>query len=243
MSSLQAGGTAMVVASRRASFVAFLLLYWLHGQISLPDFVAAPSQGGGSAAVRNVAVSKVPRPFFGDGASQSTAPPVVIKEDYTLAAIFVSAGLALCSTLPYFGLGLGALILLLGILFFVQAGRVRFVFDEEAFELRTQGASADLEKPGENIVVGGENRWKYSSFVNWEFFPKGLVEKGLPPILVYFKETQTPQSEWDTGPGASANSPEALAKGAVPGMVHFFPCICDAQQIKAEFERRGCKKL
>eukprot|EP00971_Amphidinium_carterae_P043204 849987-Amphidinium_carterae.1 len=30
---------------------------------------------------------------------------------------------------------------------------------------------------GENIVVGGENRWSYSSFVNWEFFPKGWVEQ------------------------------------------------------------------
>jgi len=92
-------------------------------------------------------------------------------------------------------------------------------------------------------VVGGENRWKYSTFVNYEFFPKGLVEQGLPPVLVYFKETQTPESEWGVGPGEFANNEEALAKGAVPGMVHFFPAICDAQQIKAEFERRGCKKI
>ena len=26
---------------------------------------------------------------------------------------------------------------------------------------------------------------------------------------------------------------KAVAKGAVPGQVHFFPCICDAPQIKA----------
>eukprot|EP00913_Durusdinium_trenchii_P027671 g25951.t1 len=169
--------------------------------------------------------------------------------DYTLAAAFSGLGLVLC-TLPFFGFGLGLLVLLLGVLFFVQAGRVRFVFDNEAFAVQTLSTGEELEKPGENIVVGGENRWKYSSFVNWEFFPKGLVEKGLPPVLVYFKEqlraqkeTQTPSSEWNTGPGAAANSEEAMAKGAKPGQVHFFPCICDAQQIKAEFERRGCQKI
>jgi len=196
----------------------------------------AISHASGQTSFRELSESR----FFGE--SQSSQPAVVIKEDYTLAAVFSAAGIALC-TLPYLGFGLGALITLLGILFFVQAGRVRFVFDNEAFELRTLGNAEELEKPGENIVVGGQNRWKYSSFVNWEFFPKGLVEKGLPPILVYFKETQTPDTEWSTGPGAAANSPEALEKGALPGMVHFFPCICDAQQIKAEFERRGCKKL
>eukprot|EP00931_Biecheleriopsis_adriatica_P044224 TRINITY_DN25279_c0_g1_i1.p1 TRINITY_DN25279_c0_g1~~TRINITY_DN25279_c0_g1_i1.p1 ORF type:complete len:252 (+),score=57.12 TRINITY_DN25279_c0_g1_i1:37-792(+) len=189
---------------------------------------------------------QVSRQFFSFGEEpKPKEPPVVIKEDYTLAAVFSAVGLLLCGALPNLGFGLGLLILLLGVLFFVQAGRVRFVFDDEAFELRTLGSGEgeELESPGENIVVGGKNRWAYSSFVNWEFFPKGLVEKGLPPILVYFKETQTPESEWSTGPGASANSPEALEKGAVPGMVHFFPAICDTQQIKAEFERRGCKKL
>jgi hypothetical protein len=39
---------------------------------------------------------------------------------------------------------------------------------------------------------------------------------------VYFKETQTPHSEWDVGPGKSANSAEAVAKGALPGQVGLF---------------------
>jgi len=113
---------------------------------------------------------------------------------------------------------------------------VRFVFNSDTFEVRTLADASEeqeLKEAGENILVGGENRWKYSSFVNWEFFPKGLVEQGLPPVLVYFKETQTPKDSWEAGPGAAANSEEAIAKGAVPGQVHFFPCICDAQQIKA----------
>ena len=86
--------------------------------------------------------------------------------------------------------------------------------------------------------MGGANRWKYDSFVNWEFFPSVDL-----PILVYFKETQTPADQWSVGPGAQPNSEEALAAGAVPGQVHFFPAICNAEQIRAEFAKRGCQKL
>lgn len=182
------------------------------------------------------------------------APPVVIREDYTLAIAFLLAGLILTSAgsqlLNGAGSVPGILILLLGILFTVQAGRIRFVFDDEAFELKARvvGEDVDVASPalrstGENIVVGGENRWSYASFVNWEFFPKGWLEAGLPPILVYFKETQTPGSQWNVGPGKSANSAEALAKGAVPGQVHFFPALCDCKQMREQFETRGCKRI
>mmetsp|Transcript_49159 Transcript_49159/g.106917 ORF Transcript_49159/g.106917 Transcript_49159/m.106917 type:complete len:239 (-) Transcript_49159:140-856(-) len=181
--------------------------------------------------------------FFGDSDAPAVKETVVIQEDYRLAAIFFTLGLVLSSALPYAGFGFGLFVLLLGVLFFVQTGRLRFIFDEEAFELKTVGGDEKLNESGENVLVGGENRWKYKSFVNWEFFPKGLVEQGIPPILVYFKETQTPKEKWMKGPGASANSPEAIEGGAVAGQVHFFPCICNAQQIKAEFEKRGCQKL
>jgi len=191
----------------------------------------------------------VARHFF-DGLLKEKAAVVTVKDDYTLAAMFLGSGAFLCSALPYAAFGLGAVVLLLGVLFFVQTDRVKFVFDGNAFELRTlegyyldENEGTQLLEPGENMLVGGKNRWAYSSFVNYEFFPKGLVERGLPPVLVYFKETQTPREEWDKGPGAIANSEGALAQGAVPGMVHFFPAICNAQEIKAEFERHGCKKL
>lgn len=177
----------------------------------------------------------------GDGSSA-----VVIKEDYTLAAIFLVLGGILSYLLPFVGFGIGGFIFLLGVLFLVQTTRVRFVFDPDAIEVKVGSDSDDpekLTKSGENFAVGGENRWKYNSFVNWEFFPKGFVEQGLPPVLVYFKETQTPQDQWGVGPGTLANSEEAIAGGAVPGQVHFFPCICDAQQLKSQFETRGCKKL
>ena len=86
---------------------------------------------------------------------------------------------------------------------------------QDSFELKTSSG----EDTGENIVVGGENKWAYDSFVNWEFFPKGWIDQPQGPILVYFKETQTPQEEWDVGPGQQANSPEALAAGAKRGQV------------------------
>lgn len=67
----------------------------------------------------------------------------------------------------------------------------RFVFDEDSFELKNAdfGASSEvLLESGENFVVGGANRWRYDTFVNWDFFPNVNT-----PILVYFKENQTPQ--------------------------------------------------
>mmetsp|Transcript_9645 Transcript_9645/g.18931 ORF Transcript_9645/g.18931 Transcript_9645/m.18931 type:complete len:104 (+) Transcript_9645:491-802(+) len=102
---------------------------------------------------------------------------------------------------------------------------------------------SDGSDSGENIVVGGDNRWTYDSFVNYAFFPEGWIDQPQGPILVYFKETQTPEAEWDVGPGKSANGADAIAKGAVPGQVHFFPALCDTKQLRDEFERRGCAKL
>eukprot|EP00586_Coscinodiscus_wailesii_P005753 CAMPEP_0172481728 /NCGR_PEP_ID=MMETSP1066-20121228/7810_1 /TAXON_ID=671091 /ORGANISM="Coscinodiscus wailesii, Strain CCMP2513" /LENGTH=254 /DNA_ID=CAMNT_0013244291 /DNA_START=143 /DNA_END=907 /DNA_ORIENTATION=+ len=168
-------------------------------------------------------------------------PDVVINRDFKLAAAFLILGLLL-DTIPYVQILLGLPITLLGILFLVQTFRIRFVFESDSFTLKT-GNDDNLSDTGENIVVGGENRWTYDSFVNYDFFPRGWIDQPQGPILVYFKETQTPETEWNTGPGAKANSEEAIAAGAVPGQVHFFPALCDAKQIRAEFERRGCAKL
>ena len=71
-----------------------------------------------------------------------------------------------------------------------------------------------------------------------DFFPSESL-----PILVYFKEVQTPEDKWDVGPGQWANSADALAKGAVKGQVHFFPCIASAETLKEQFVARGCAKL
>jgi Protein of unknown function (DUF3119) len=169
-------------------------------------------------------------------------PDVVIAPDYKLGAIFLIGGILL-DLIPYIQFTLGPIVTLLGILFVVQTARIRFCFDSEAFELQTDGGDGKLGRTGENIVVGGENRWTYDSFVNYDFYPEGWIDQPQGPILVYFKETQTPSENWNDGPGKSANSEEALGKGAKPGQVHFFPALCDCKQLRAEFERRGCAKL
>ncbi|KAH1057311.1 hypothetical protein J1N35_035376 [Gossypium stocksii] len=101
---------------------------------------------------------------------------------------------------------------LLGLLLLFQTTRVRFVFDDEALEVKV---GEQLEDSGENVFVGGKNRWKYSTFVNWELWWPSF------PILVYFKETQT--------------KPE--------GQVHFFPVIFNGKQLyDVMVERAGPSK-
>ena len=120
--------------------------------------------------------------------------------------------------------------------FAIQAKRIRFVFDETAFELQTVdlNAKADskevLKKSGENIVVGGANRWDYDKFVNWDFFPSVDF-----PILVYFKETQTPRELWDTASGQYDSRKN--------GQIHFFPAIANSKQLQEQFGLRGCAKV
>jgi hypothetical protein len=128
----------------------------------------------------------------------------------------------------------GALLALFGAFLIFQTATLRFTFDETQFSL----VRADLSSTGENVVVGGENRWAYDKFVNYDFFPSESL-----PILVYFKETQTAEDQWDVGPGEQANSAEAIAKGAKRGQVHFFPAIADVSYLKAGFKTHGCAKL
>lgn len=46
----------------------------------------------------------------------------------------------------------------------VQASRVRFRFEADALEV----VLGENESKSENKFVGGENRWKYDAFTNWE---------------------------------------------------------------------------
>ncbi len=80
--------------------------------------------------------------------------------------------------------------------------------------------------------------WAYDKFVNYDLFPSRSF-----PILVYFKEIQTPEEFWNVGPGEQANSPEAIAKGAIPGQVHFFPAIANTEDLIKGFEKHGCGKI
>ena len=165
----------------------------------------------------------------------------VIENKFNLAIAFIAFA-ALTLAAPWL---IGGFALAVGLLILVQTARIRFVFDDKAFEVKAldfdsilSGDLSQLTTTGENFAVGGENRWNYDSFVNYEFFPSIDL-----PVLVYFKETQTPRDKWDVGPGKWANSEKALAKGAVAGQVHFFPCIGDARALQAAFESKGCAKL
>ena len=158
-----------------------------------------------------------------DVSKTSAMPDCVVDADYTLAAVFAAIGLGVFLVGNVFTFVFGGFLILLATLFAVQATRIRFVFDQEAFELKnTSGDDAQLTDSGENFVVGGANRWAYSSFVNWEFFPKGSPI----PVLVYFKETQTIKTD-----------------GSNDGQIHFFPAIANSKQLEEQFTLRGCAKI
>lgn len=128
------------------------------------------------------------------------------------------------------------------------------------------GLEADkglVPKERKNYVLGTENKWKvgridvcvvpflltyyllfishsspapstqYESFVNYDFFPSINL-----PILVYFKETQTPK--------------EMQIKGSLGfkqmdrrdnGQMHWFPAYANARQLKEQFEAHRCQKI
>mmetsp|Transcript_68680 Transcript_68680/g.102090 ORF Transcript_68680/g.102090 Transcript_68680/m.102090 type:complete len:129 (-) Transcript_68680:177-563(-) len=115
-----------------------------------------------------------------------------------------------------------------------RAKRIRVIFDKKHFLMRNlyepewPYRKNSLDKMTErpmNYVIGGMNQWNYDSFVNWGFFPSVHL-----PVLVYFKETQTPKNKWNVGPGKYDYRDN--------GMVHFFPAFGNSYQIKEELEKR-----
>jgi hypothetical protein len=155
----------------------------------------------------------------------------VVGASYNLAAGAAVVG-TVCGGLEnfkgptgkFFGAGAIAFTLFGGFLAF-QTTTLRFKFDETNFSL----GKTDNSKLQENIVVGGENSWSYDSFVNWDFLPNEEF-----PILVYFKETQTPKEQWVEAP---------IVVDSLPGQAHFFPAIADVQQLKKNFIKYGCKNV
>ncbi|KAL5836139.1 hypothetical protein ACOSQ4_015636 [Xanthoceras sorbifolium] len=153
---------------------------------------------GGSVVVSSVLGRKV-----------KNRETVIPDPDYRIPVVLLglAGGLAYTNNLlPAAPVGL------LGLLLLFQTTRVRFVFDDEALEVTVGN---QLQESGENVFVGGKNRWKYSTFVNWELWWPNF------PILVYFKETQT--------------KPE--------GQVHFFPVIFNGKRLyDVMVERAGPSK-
>lgn len=119
----------------------------------------------------------------------------------------------------------------------IQTRRVRCVFEKDAFEFyNIKGPQLDfeqgakLERKPDNYVSGTVNRWKYDSIINYGFFPS--IDY---PLIVYFKETETPVSQWNKW-FAAFDIFNNL------GQPHFFPGICNARQFKKEVERRGIRR-
>jgi hypothetical protein len=129
--------------------------------------------------------------------SPSKRETIVLKPSYSIPAVLLStAGLSHFAAQSDILAGLTGI---LGVFLAIQASRVKFVFDDEALEV----VIGEQQKDTENVFVGGQNRWKYSTFSNWEFWWPNF------PVLVYFKETQT--------------KPE--------GQIHFFPIIFNGKQL------------
>ena len=180
-----------------------------------------------------------PKSAVGKNAPAPQYDPVTIKNDFRVAGLFLASGLLL-DQIPYIQLTLGPIVTLLGVLFLVQSFRIRFRFNENN---EMEIINIETNASGENIVVGGANVWACDSIVNYDFFPP-IGSSPIGPILVYFKETQTDSSTWKQGPGKMANKEEKIQAGeAVPGQVHFFPAVCNAEQIRDEFVKRQCQKL
>ncbi|KAI5072384.1 hypothetical protein GOP47_0012490 [Adiantum capillus-veneris] len=132
------------------------------------------------------------------GKNVKTAKETIVPEpDYRIPIVLLGGAAALVYADNMLA---AAPVGLLGLLLLFQTTRVRFVFDDEALEVKV---GEELTESGENVFVGGKNRWKYSTFVNWEMWWPNF------PVLVYFKETQT--------------KPD--------GQVHFFPVIFNGKQL------------
>jgi len=155
---------------------------------------------------------------------------LLVDASYNLAGGAATLGLV-CGVLEdkkgplakVFG-GLAVLLTIVGGFFAFQTSTLSFKFDDDSFSLvKNDGSSL-----GENVVVGGENKWTYKSFVNYDFLPSESF-----PILVYFKETQTPEAAWVDAP---------IVVDQLKGQAHFFPAIARTDVLKAEFEKHGCEK-
>ncbi|RLN07908.1 uncharacterized protein C2845_PM11G17350 [Panicum miliaceum] len=108
------------------------------------------------------------------GRKSRTRETVVPDPDYRLpiAILGISGAFAYADNLLA-----AAPVELLGLLLLFQTTRLRFVFDNEALEVKV---GDQLQESGENVFVGGKNRWKYSTFVNWElWWPQFPILVGL----------------------------------------------------------------
>ena len=94
------------------------------------------------------------------GPQGSDGGEVVPSPDYRIGAtLMVTAGVLASQQKFVAAVPIG----ILGAFLTVQTSRVRFLFGKDALEV----VIGDEKKTsGENAFVGGENKWKYDSFIN-----------------------------------------------------------------------------
>lgn len=116
------------------------------------------------------------------------------------------------------------LLALFGVFVGFQTATLRFEFTDTSFQLARAG-----QAPDENVVTGGSNSWKLSTVKNYAFLPS----EGFP-VLVYFRETQTPVTDRVDAP---------IVVDDLEGQAHFFPAIARADQIAAGFAKASCPRI
>jgi len=166
---------------------------------------------------------------------------VIIDPDYYLTWSFALVGALITwyhpdntdGSLSLIGVAGGAFHLLFASLLWVQTRRVRLIFEKDSFEFyNIKGPSLDfdkgawLERKPDNYVSGTINRWKYDTIINWGIFPSLEF-----PVIIYFKETETPKEQWDKWFAAFDSYGN--------GQPHFFPGLANARQFKEQMELRG----
>mmetsp|Transcript_21487 Transcript_21487/g.47676 ORF Transcript_21487/g.47676 Transcript_21487/m.47676 type:complete len:222 (-) Transcript_21487:79-744(-) len=216
-----------LVNRRSATSPVFMLLVFLGMSLSRRlTFASLPSSSirgvhrttsrCGPGASRNRAVAPV-----------AALPLEIVEPSFNLAGGCLGLGVLLGVKGSPVKNGLFAIAAaVFGLFIAFQTFNLRFAFDSEAFELRFANGAG----PDQNAVVGGINRWSYKSFVNWDFLPSKDF-----PILVYFKETQTPAAD-------RQEAPDFLVPDSLDGQAHFFPAIADAAALDRGFAEHGCTK-
>mmetsp|Transcript_17557 Transcript_17557/g.26023 ORF Transcript_17557/g.26023 Transcript_17557/m.26023 type:complete len:254 (-) Transcript_17557:321-1082(-) len=222
-----------------STFVAQKQQIALGSSIRAEDFMDKPLTPKGQKSTPSKAVRPV------SWIEKQTKEDVMIEPDYYLSWAMAALGFLIMWYHPSYdpaggpslvGIAGGCFHILFGALLWVQTRRVRCVFEKDAFEFyNIKGTSLDLEKgaylqakPG-NYVTGTTNRWNYDTITNWGFFPS--LEY---PVICYFKETETPEEQWDKWFAAF----DSYGRG----QPHFFPGILNVKQFKEQLEARGVKR-
>mmetsp|Transcript_20795 Transcript_20795/g.35709 ORF Transcript_20795/g.35709 Transcript_20795/m.35709 type:complete len:254 (+) Transcript_20795:193-954(+) len=210
--------------------------------------VTIPDTRNDRAAVTKADMVAIRSPFwhaFDRPKTDEAKIDYVADRDYTVALTLIAVGIWLTMFPPSDSLFIdmlgGAFHLWFGSFIGYQTMRTRVVFNKDTFELKTVtnkvlGLQRDKGlKPKEyqNYVLGTNNEWRYDTFVNWDFFPCVQL-----PILVYFKETQTPKEMQIKG----SIGPHQMDRRD-NGQMHWFPAFANARQLRDQFEAHGCAKI